>query len=115
MIKFDPHLFFNPVSKKISTPPPRLSTPPPKEKFRPPTSFWTIRTLVIGLLILTQPLRPLIKLEMTGFEPVASYMRSKRSTTELHPQLLPCVTPINRPIFISDAHGVRAYAERGHG
>src|SRR6218665_1572499 len=45
MIKFNPHLFFNPVSKKISTPPPRLSTPPPKEKFRPPTSFWTIRTL----------------------------------------------------------------------
>ena len=25
------------------------------------------------------------KLEKTGFEPVASYMRSKRSTTELHP------------------------------
>ena len=24
---------------------------------------------------------------MTGFEPVASYMRSKRSTTELHPLL----------------------------
>ena len=25
-------------------------------------------------------------MEMTGFEPVASYMRSKRSTTELHPR-----------------------------
>ena len=24
---------------------------------------------------------------MSGFEPEASYMRSKRSTTELHPQL----------------------------
>src|SRR6218665_2394631 len=45
MIKFDPHLFFNPVSKKNFDPPPRLSIPPPKEKFRPPTSFWTIRTL----------------------------------------------------------------------
>ena len=29
------------------------------------------------------------KLEMSGFEPEASYMRSKRSTTELHPQSTP--------------------------
>src|SRR6218665_584066 len=46
MIKFAPHFFYNPVSKKNFDPPPRLSTPPPKEKFRPPPSFWTIRTLI---------------------------------------------------------------------
>src|SRR6218665_2749477 len=45
MIKFYPHLFFNPVSKKMSTPPPRLSTPHLKKNVDPPTSFWTIRTL----------------------------------------------------------------------
>ena len=28
------------------------------------------------------------QVEMPGFEPGASYMRSKRSTTELHPQLM---------------------------
>src|SRR6218665_2508252 len=47
MIKFYPHLFFNPVSKKMSTPPPRLSTPHLKKNVDPPTSFWTIRTLGI--------------------------------------------------------------------
>src|SRR6218665_1212854 len=48
MTKFDPHLFFNRVSKKNFDPPPSSLNPPPKEKFRPPpTSFWTIRTLFI--------------------------------------------------------------------
>src|SRR6218665_1035532 len=51
MIKSDPHLFSNPVSKK-NVHPPRCPTsslnPPPKEKCRPPTSFWTIRTLPRG-------------------------------------------------------------------
>src|SRR6218665_226524 len=39
MIKFDLHLFSNPVSKKNFDPPPPLSTPQPKEKFRPPPPF----------------------------------------------------------------------------
>src|SRR6218665_1389345 len=39
MIQFNPHLFFNPVSKKISTPPPRLSTPHLKKNFDPPPLF----------------------------------------------------------------------------
>ena len=40
----------------------------------------------VGVFIRTEKLVKK-ELEMTGFEPVASYMRSKRSTTELHPQL----------------------------
>ena len=38
MIKFDPHLFFNPASKNMSTPTSSLN-PPPKEKCRPPPPF----------------------------------------------------------------------------
>src|SRR6218665_403854 len=39
MIKFDPNLFFNPVSKKNFDPPTSSLNPPPKEKFRPPPPF----------------------------------------------------------------------------
>src|SRR6218665_544554 len=46
MTKFDPHLLFNPVSKKNFRPPHLVSQPPHlKKNFAPPTSFWTIRTL----------------------------------------------------------------------
>src|SRR6218665_1130994 len=44
MIKFDPHLFFNPVSKK-NFDPPTSSLNPHLKKISTPTSFWTIRTL----------------------------------------------------------------------
>ena len=34
-------------------------------------------------------------MEMSGFEPEASYMRSKRSTTELHPQYTFSALPLS--------------------
>ena len=40
---------------------------------------------------------------MTGFEPVASYMRSKRSTTELHPLMV-------RVVIITYKNAIRATA-----
>ena len=38
------------------------------------------------------------KLEITGFEPVASYMRSKRSTAELYPRRDKCGVT-SKPIY----------------
>src|SRR6218665_1443256 len=51
--KIRPHTSFStPCRKNISTPPPRLSTPHLKKNFDPPTSFWTIRTLQKGGVVL---------------------------------------------------------------
>ena len=50
MIKFDPPPLFQPRVEKNFDPPTLSLNPPPKEKFRPPTSFWTIRTLLVSFL-----------------------------------------------------------------
>ena len=57
----------------------------------------------VGVFIRTEQLLKK-QLEMTGFEPVASYMRSKRSTTELHPQLVSaCYTLYKNVTYFSVA------------
>src|SRR6218665_399631 len=58
MIKFDPHLFFNPRRKKIFTPH-LVSQPPPKEKFRPPPPFGQFKHCVYDPLF--SPEKPLFQ------------------------------------------------------